>query len=742
MTPSFDTPAGGIASPYAGTQQVASLVHGDGVVTLVEGQTFQLSDRAGNMHPANAHGLIVLDTRVISRWELLLNGRLLEPLCVETTHPFSARFVSRAEPADGRADADLVVFRERHVGGGMREQITVTNHGLDDIAVEVQLRCEADFADLFEVKERRVRRQLGRHIHELTDDALIFGHSGERGDKQVTVTVADHARLTAGRATWQGTLSPGEQLEVWCEVTVSLGEVDIEPFFGPDADHEAAPHRRLARWRARLPEITTNHHALEVTANRATHDLGALRIFDPEHPDLPILAAGAPWFMTVFGRDSLLTAWMTLISDPSLAHGVLETLARLQGTDSDPRTEEQPGKILHEMRFGSACGLALGGGDRYYGSVDATPLYVMLLGEVLRWDGPVELIHRLLPHADRAIEWIEEFGDSDGDGYVEYHCQSETGLANQGWKDSWDAIRHANGDLAEAPIALCEVQGYVYAAYLARADIAIELGDTATAERCTRPGPGPATPVQRGLLAGGASDVRARPRPRQPADRRCRLQRRSLSVDGIIDAEPRPPWPTCCCRTTTSRASACAPCRVRWLRTTRSAITTARCGRTTTRSVPQVWSATGWSSTHTGSSRPRSTRRPPWGTTCPSCSPASTASSWACRRRTRHRARHKHGRRRHHRCGCAHCCDSIHGLPAARSTWRPELPDPIHRLRVAGIRIGDNQLTVEVDRSGVKVSGDSGLTINHRPSSSRRDPLDRSPERVDQQEHAEHREQH
>jgi glycogen debranching enzyme len=742
MTPSFDTPAGGIASPYAGTQQVASLVHGDGVVTLVEGQTFQLSDRAGNMHPANAHGLIVLDTRVISRWELLLNGRLLEPLCVETTHPFSARFVSRAEPADGRADADLVVFRERHVGGGMREQITVTNHGLDDIAVEVQLRCEADFADLFEVKERRVRRQLGRHIHELTDDALIFGHSGERGDKQVTVTVADHARLTAGRATWQGTLSPGEQLEVWCEVTVSLGEVDIEPFFGPDADHEAAPHRRLARWRARLPEITTNHHALEVTANRATHDLGALRIFDPEHPDLPILAAGAPWFMTVFGRDSLLTAWMTLISDPSLAHGVLETLARLQGTDSDPRTEEQPGKILHEMRFGSACGLALGGGDRYYGSVDATPLYVMLLGEVLRWDGPVELIHRLLPHADRAIEWIEEFGDSDGDGYVEYHCQSETGLANQGWKDSWDAIRHANGDLAEAPIALCEVQGYVYAAYLARADIAIELGDTATAERCLDR----ARDLRRRFnedfwLEEHQTFALGLDRDNRPIGAVASNVGHCLWT-GIIDAERAPAVADVLLsddhfsgfgvRTLSRSMAAYNPVSYHngsvWPHD--NAICAAGLERYgLVEHAHRVISAQIDTAAAMGHHLPElfaGFDREQLGVPAPypsSCSPqawaAASPSLWL---RTLLRL--------------------DPWAPGGEVNLAPELPDPIHRLRVAGIRIGDNQLTVEVDRSGVEVSGDSGLTINHRPSSSRRDPLDRSPERVDQQEHAEHREQH
>ena len=192
---------------------------------------------------------------------------------------------------------------------------------------------------------------------------------------------------------------------------------------------------------------------------------------------------GAPWFMTVFGRDSLLTAWMALLVDPDLARGVLQTLARFQGTDVDPRHDEEPGRILHEMRFGDAASLSLGGGSIYYGTADATPLFVMLLGEMRRWGVAREMVDELLPNADRAIEWIEQFGDADGDGYVEYQRATDRGLANQGWKDSWDGIRYADGRVAEAPIALCEVQAYTYGAYLASAHFAFEVGDTATYDR-------------------------------------------------------------------------------------------------------------------------------------------------------------------------------------------------------------------------------------------------------------------
>ena len=200
-------------------------------------------------------------------------------------------------------------------------------------------------------------------------------------------------------------------------------------------------------------------------------------------PDLTVPAAGAPWFMTLFGRDSLLTAWMALPADPSLASGVLQSLARLQGRDIVPSTEEQPGRIMHETRFGAATGLLLGGGDVYYGSVDSTPLFVMVLGELRRWGLHDEMVRQLLPHADRAVEWIETFGDRDGDGYVEYQRATPAGLANQGWKDSWDAIRFADGRLAEPPIALCEVQAYTYAAYVARSHFALEAGDIEVFEK-------------------------------------------------------------------------------------------------------------------------------------------------------------------------------------------------------------------------------------------------------------------
>jgi glycogen debranching enzyme len=269
------------------------------------------------------------------------------------------------------------------------------------------------------------------------------------------------------------------------QVTPSLDGTDVVPHYRNDEPLEStAPARRLAEWRRRSPLLITSDDRLANTFATSTEDVGSLRIFGrgrAEKEDHVVMAAGAPWFMTLFGRDSLITAWMLLPLDLSLALGTLRTLASLQGERVNPLTEEEPGRILHETRSGRDASLALGGGSVYYGTADATPLFVMLLGELARWGLPAEAADELLPHADRALDWIVNYGDRDGDGFVEYQRATEQGLVNQGWKDSFDGITFASGQIAEPPIALAEVQGYVYAAYLARAHFARDRGDAGTA---------------------------------------------------------------------------------------------------------------------------------------------------------------------------------------------------------------------------------------------------------------------
>ena len=482
---------------YAGP--VTQLGSGTGSVTLVDESTFAISGSTGDITPGAAQGLFFRDTRIVSRFEVLVNGARAEHLAAVADDPFSATFVSRNLPAPGRADSTLMVFRSRHVGQGMREELTLRNFSDEATACTIEILVDADFADLFAVKEGRVA--AGVNAGAVTTEVVggrprsDMATDGPIPSVTYTYTRGAVARGVEVQASGAASVAPG--LITFDVVVQARGEwttcIEIGPIidgavFAPkyrcgEPVERATPTERMAEWRRQVPQVETDHPVLKEVVARSAEDLGALRIFDPDHPERVVVAAGAPWFMTVFGRDSLLTAWMALLVDPDLARGVLQTLARFQGTEIDPRHEEEPGRILHEMRFGDAASLSLGGGSIYYGTADATPLFVMLLGEMRRWGVARELVDELLPNAARAMEWIEHFGDSDGDGYVEYRRATARGLANQGWKDSWDGIRYADGRVAEAPIALAEVQAYTYGAYLASAHFAFEAGDSAAYDR-------------------------------------------------------------------------------------------------------------------------------------------------------------------------------------------------------------------------------------------------------------------
>jgi glycogen debranching enzyme len=456
-----------------------------GTVTLVEGTAFCVCSSSGDMVRGGTDGVFYRDTRLISRWELRVDDAPLEPLTVMPADPFSATFVGRGAPRPGRAESSLLVTRARYIGVGMREDLTVHNLSREPAGLTLVLLADGDLADLFDVKAGRIKMR-GERTVEIADGGIT-----------VTMTIADHRRgvrvsapgATAGqdglyfqvavpaRGTWSTTLLAQPVFD---------GEV-LPPRFPMHRPIEHAdPARRLQKWEEQSPVLITQHAGLERTIDRSRADLGSLRIFDEGHPHRPpSVAAGAPWFMTIFGRDSLITSWMALPLDRSLALGTLLTLADLQGERVDPLTEEEPGKIMHELRRGVDAGVLRGGarGAAYYGSVDATPLFVVLLGELRRWGLHDKEAAKLQRHADRALEWIERYGDIDGDGFVEYQRKTDRGLINQGWKDSYDGITFADGTIAQPPIALAEVQGYVYMAYISKSHLARELGDTATAKK-------------------------------------------------------------------------------------------------------------------------------------------------------------------------------------------------------------------------------------------------------------------
>ncbi|MCU1646089.1 MAG: hypothetical protein JWN03_6364 [Nocardia sp.] len=449
-----------------------------GSVTLVAGSTFCLSDRHGDVEPGTAHGLFYRDARVVSRWELRLDGQRPEPLSVWGPEAFTARFILRRPPRAGAADSTVLIVRERLIADGLRETITVENLGREATAVDLQLHIDADFVDLFAVKEGRTASARAEIL--VTDVELLLNDRSDRA-RGLSVSSSETPVVLPGSLSWRAVVPAGGtwQTEVFAQPT--LGSQSIHSSVRPGEQYEfSEPSRKIAAWRDTAANITATDPQLAQVLVRTESDLGALQIHDESRGGRPFVAAGAPWFMTLFGRDSLLTAWMALPLDVGLAVGTMQQLAEMQGQRLDPMTEEEPGRIMHEMRRGPASGQVLGG-ETYYGTVDATPLFVMLLAQARRWGADRDAVQALLPAADAALAWIADYGDRDGDGFVEYRRATDRGLINQGWKDSFDGINDAAGHLPETPIALCEVQGYAYAALQARADLAEEFGDPTTA---------------------------------------------------------------------------------------------------------------------------------------------------------------------------------------------------------------------------------------------------------------------
>ncbi|MGN6795931.1 MAG: glycogen debranching N-terminal domain-containing protein, partial [Streptosporangiaceae bacterium] len=387
-------------------------------------------------------------------------------------------------------DSTMLVARRRLLNDGLTEDITLRNMSTEPLPVTLRIGVGGDFADVFEVKEGRAHTDMSG-VEGMTvaveDDSIMLSRKVGTALRGARINGARppgaELEVSASHLTWHAVVPAHGAWSTTLQITPSLNGKDLieyRVYPRPSGERPTAadgPEERLADWRRQTPLVRASDPRLAAVFAASTEDLGSLRIFDPEHADRMVIAAGVPWFMTIFGRDSLLTSWMLLPLDASLALGTMRTLASLQGTTVTPDTEEEPGKILHEMRFGMQASLWLGGSSVYFGSVDATPLFVMLLGELRRWGLQRETVDELLPHADRALDWIVNYGDRDGDGFIEYARSTDLGLVNQGWKDSHDGITFADGTIAEPPIALAEAQGYAYAAFLAKSHFCTERED-------------------------------------------------------------------------------------------------------------------------------------------------------------------------------------------------------------------------------------------------------------------------
>jgi glycogen debranching enzyme len=449
--------------------------------TLKCGDAFVVLDGSGDILdiPGVPEGLFYRDTRYLSAFDIRIDGQRLLLLSSVIQDDNACLSVDLTNP-DLYRDNDLVMPRniiaiERSKllwEQACYERIGFCNYDERQRRFEIVIRFESDFKDLFELRgaERKARGTLTRRVVDPSTVELRYDGL-DRISRFTRISFSSPpVRLDETAAVFEISLEPDQKASISIGVTCNEGAAKSCMPFGTAYIATRRGLRKITRGIATVE--SSNAHFNEVV-QRSTSDMYML-VSHTEGGLYPY--AGIPWFSTVFGRDGIITAMMMLWVDPTIARGVLRYLADTQATTVDPVADAQPGKILHERRHGEMAHLAEVPFRRYYGTVDATPLYVMLAGMYLQRTGDRASIAAIWPNILAALNWCDHYGDRDGDGFVEYYRQTESGLANQGWKDSQDSIFHANGDMATGPIALCEVQGYVYAAKLAAAEMAEALG--------------------------------------------------------------------------------------------------------------------------------------------------------------------------------------------------------------------------------------------------------------------------
>jgi glycogen debranching enzyme len=449
---------------------------------ILDGCTFMYSDENGDFEAEDADGFFYEDVRHLSSWHLLVDGKPVEPLSSRRVDYYSARIVG--------GDEQLAVRRDRFVSEGVHEDVVVENLGTKPREVRVEVRYGSDFADVMEAQEGG--NGEGRSWTEAKARSVTLWHRREGYTRGTALTFSRAGRVDGKRARFRVRLGPGQAWNLCIDVSPIVNGERRPCMLRCGAFHDHAPKMpvSLDEWLAETPELRTDNDALERIYRQSNLDLAALRV---RPDDLTIKFAmpggGLPWFMTIFGRDSLITAYEALPFHPELAQATLEALAEQQADDWDNWRDAEPGKILHELRRGILAALDEIPHRPYYGSHDSTLWWLIVLDEYQRWSGDDAFVRRMEPHARAALEWLEGPADLDGDGYLEYRKRStsDKALDNHCWKDSSDSIRFADGRLAKPPIATCELQGYAYDARLRTARLMREIWeDDGTAERLER----------------------------------------------------------------------------------------------------------------------------------------------------------------------------------------------------------------------------------------------------------------
>jgi glycogen debranching enzyme len=457
-------------------------------LTILDGSTFCICADDGAISEG-AHGFYADDTRFLSRLAVRINGERPMPLSAGKVEYFAAAFFLRNPLAGGLHADELLIRNERFVTDDLQEHLVVTNLAGGAIRVELAVELASDFADILSIKHHDFALgdpELAAALPAPVELVALTPQAAQlldpAGKLATDVRSSRPAALSGSALAFTLELGPHDEWDVRLTFRPQTGRA--RPGRTPRARHFGEQRTRIQRslraWNIRVPQLRASWPDLGQAYARSVSDLAALRMRGSDGVGL-LPAAGMPWFMTVFGRDTVITCLQTLIFGPELAHTALRVLAELQSEHDDPSIDAEPGKIIHELRRGRAAEVWF---PRYYGTVDATPLFLVLLSETWRWTGDDALVRELEPAMRKALRWIDEFGDGDGDGFVEFLRRSDHGLVVQSWKDSPDSQRFADGRIAEGPIAACEVQGYVYDAKRRCAELArVVLGDTGLAER-------------------------------------------------------------------------------------------------------------------------------------------------------------------------------------------------------------------------------------------------------------------
>ncbi len=433
----------------------------DASVKVLDGNTFVVSDDRGDIEasPTDPSGLFSFDTRFLSTWVLTVDGQRLHALSTDDLQYFEAKFFLVPGTGTVYVDAKLSVIRRREVCGGFREELTVINH--DEKAVELTVRMQAgcDFADLFEVKD--ATGKVGDYDFRVEESRLVLGYQRAGFRRETAISCSTPGQVDEHGFTFTLHLQPDERWTTRWEVAAVMPGAGISPAGRSRRAEDLG--RELDRWIETAPKLRCDWEPLVATYRRSLVDLAALRFSPPVAGGRSLPAAGLPWFMAMFGRDSIFTSLQALPFQPELAATTLLALADWQGVRRDDFRDEDPGRIMHEMRYGETAAFEEQPHTPYYGNADATPLFVVLLDEYERWTGDTRLVRSLEPEARAALEWIDRYADLAGNGYIAYQRRNErTGLENQCWKDSWDSISYQDGRLPGFPRATCELQGYAY----------------------------------------------------------------------------------------------------------------------------------------------------------------------------------------------------------------------------------------------------------------------------------------